>query len=82
LSGLSDRPWPLFDRKPQHPHASARGHSLRRPLLARRHPGWQFLCDNPSAMSWLKRAPQPVSSTIARLPQPSVGMGSFPGGRN
>ena len=47
MSGLSDRPWPLFDRKPQCAHNSARRHSRRRPLLARRHPGRQFFCDNP-----------------------------------
>ena len=47
MSGLSDRPWPLFDRKPQRADDSARRHSLRWPLLARRHPGRQFLCANP-----------------------------------
>jgi len=39
--------WRLFDRKPQRADDSARRPSLRRPLLARRHRGRQFLCDNP-----------------------------------
>ena len=39
----------------------ARRRSLCRPLLARRRPGRQFACNNPSATNWLKRAPQPIS---------------------
>jgi len=42
-------------------------------------PAGNFFAKILSATSWLKRAPQPVSSTIARLSQPSVSMGSFPG---
>jgi hypothetical protein len=72
LSGLSDRPWPLLDRKPQRADDSARRRYLRRPLLARRHPGRQFLCDNPVGDELAEASAQPVSSTIARLSQPSV----------
>jgi len=43
---LSNRPWRLFDRKPQGADDSARRHPVRR-LLARRHLGGQFLCENP-----------------------------------
>ena len=42
-------------------------------------PAGNFSAKIPSATSWLKRAPQSVSSTIARLSQPSVSMGSFLG---
>jgi hypothetical protein len=59
------RPWPLFDRKPQRAHDSARRHSLRRPLLARRHPGRQFLCHNPVGDE-LAEAGAPASLIDAR----------------
>jgi len=53
---------------------------LARPCSDAGIPAGNFSATIPSAMSWLKWAPQPVSSTIARLWRPSVSVGSFPGG--